>query len=167
MGPSPSPDWDDPQLLTLSHIWPNQKGLGIFYAAFDYTVTPIGNLGCRVIIHKKVSVCNSWDFCRKDGWILGCSREHYHCQRVALKDTKSVQMSDTLDYRQHYLTQPTLTPEDCILHDLQTITCALKDAPTEICDAELWDICSLCDVFRRWATMVPGPPLSNIALKKT
>ena len=53
---------------------------------------------------------NTWDFRGKYGWILGCFLEHYRCQRVAPKGTKAVQIFDTLEYRHHYLTQPTLTP---------------------------------------------------------
>ena len=112
------------------HTWPNQIGLGILQATFYYAATPIGTLGCRIIIHKKFGVRNSWDFWGKGGWSLGCSLEHYRCQRVAPKDPKDVQVSDTLDYRHHYLTQPTLTPEDRVLRGLQTLTCALEDAPT-------------------------------------
>ena len=61
---------------------------------------------------------NTWDFRGKDGWSLCCSLEHYRCQRVAPEDTKAVQISDTLKYRHHYLTQPTLTPEDDVLDGL-------------------------------------------------
>ena len=75
-------------------------------------------------------------------------------------------MSDTLEYCHHYLTQPTLTPKDCFLHGLQTLTCALEDVPTEMCDAQLRDISALRDVFGRWTTTVPGPPFSHRASKQ-
>ena len=164
MVPSPTPEWDD--LVTPIHTRPNQIGLGIFHAAFDYAATPIGPLGFRVMIHKKVGVCNSWDFFVNDGWSLSCSKEHFRCQRVASKYPKAVQVSETLEYSHHYLTQPTLTPEDCVLHGLQTLTCALEDAPTEMCDTQLRAISDLCDVFRWRATTVPGLPYRHRALKK-
>ena len=75
---------------------------------------------------------NTWDLRGKDGWNLGCSLEHYQCQCVAPKDTKAVQISDTLEYRHHYLTQPTLTPEDPVFRGLQALTCALEDAPSQM-----------------------------------
>ena len=109
---------------------------------------------------------NLWDFRRKYGWSLGCSLEQYRCQCVAPKDTKAVQVSVTLDYRQHYLTQPTLTPEDSVLHGLQMITCALEDATTEMCDTQLPSMSALCDIFGRWAATVPGPPYRNRASTK-
>ena len=122
---------------------------GFFNASFGYAATPIGPLGCRLILHKKTSVRNSWDFRRKDGWILDCYLEHYRCQRVASKDTKAVQVSDTLEYWHHYLTQRTLTPEDHVLHGLQTLTCALEDAPIQMCDEQLRAISDLHKLFRQ------------------
>ena len=103
---------------------------------------------------QKTSVRNSWDFRGKYGWSLGCYLEHYGCQRVAPKDTKAVQVSDTLKYRHHYLTKPTLTPEYCVLHGLQTLTCALEDAPIQMCDEQLHTISTLHNLFRQWTKHV-------------
>ena len=52
---------------------PTKSAWGFFNAAFDYTATPVGPLGCQIIIHKKNSVRKSWDFRGKYGWSLGCS----------------------------------------------------------------------------------------------
>ena len=120
--------------LQQSTLNPTKSAWEFFNAPFDYAATPIWSLGCRIIIRKKPSMRNTWDFCKKDGWSLGCSLEHYRCQHVAPKETKAFQISDTLEYQHHYLTQPTLPPEDCVLHGLQTLKCALKDAPIQMCD---------------------------------
>ena len=92
--------------------------------------------------------------------------EHYRCQRVSPKDTKAVQVSETLEYRHHYLTQLTLTPEYCVLHGLKTCTCAHEDASTKMCDSQLRDISSYRDVFGRWAITVPGTPFCHRASKQ-
>ena len=104
---------------------------------------------------------NTWDFRRKDGWILGCSLEHYRCQRVSPKDTKAVQISETHEYRNHYLTQPTLTLEDCVLHILQTLTCALEDAPSQMCEEKLRAISTLQELFGQWTKNDPTYPRQN------
>ena len=104
------------------------------------------------------STRNTWDFRGKDGWSLGCSLEHYWCQRVAPKDTKAVQISDTHEYRHHYLTQPTLTPEYCVLHGLQTLTCALEDVPSQMCEEQLRAINNLQELFGQWTKNVPTYP---------
>ena len=141
--------------LRQSNIDPTRSAWEFFNAPFDYAATPIGNLGCRIIILKKPSVRNIWDFHGKDEWSLGCSLEHYWWQLVAPKDTKAVKVSDTLEYWHQYLTQPTVTPEDFVLHGLQTLTCALEDAPIKMCDKQLRVISALHKIFGQWTKKVP------------
>ena len=106
---------------------------------------------------------NTWDFRGKDGWSLRCSLEHYRCQRVAPKDAKTVQISNTHKYWHHYLTQPTLTPEDCVLHGLQTLTCALEDAPSQMCEETILAISTLQELFGKWTKHFPTYPIQNKA----
>ena len=106
---------------------------------------------------------NTWYFCRKDGWSLRYSLEHYRFQRVAPKDTKAVQIPNTLEYRHHYLTQPTLTQEDRVLHGLQTLTCELEDSPSQICEEQLRAITTLQNLFGQWTKNVPTYPQQNKA----
>ena len=132
-----------------------------FNAAFDYAAIPIGPLGCRIIIHKKTSVRNSWEFRRKDGWSFRCSLEYDQCQHVSQKDTNAFQVSDTLEYCHHYLTQPTITPEDHVRHGLQTLTCALEDTPIQMCDKQLFAISAFHKIFGHWTKNVPTNPQCN------
>ena len=82
---------------------------------------------------------------------------------MAPKDTKAVHISDTHEYRHHYLTQPTLTSEDCVLHGLQTLTCALEDAPSQMCEEQLRAIITLQELFGKWTKNVPTYPRQNKA----
>ena len=79
------------------------------------------------------------------------STEHYRCQRVLAKATKAEQISDTVDFRHQYLTQPTITPDDRVLHGMQNLTGALKDASTVACDTQLQAIAELRNVLRNWS----------------
>ena len=55
------------------------------------------------------------------------------------------------------------TPEDCVLHGLQTRTCALEDAPSEICEEQLRAISTLQEIFGQWTKNVPTYPRQNKA----
>ena len=94
----------------------------------------------------------SWGFRGKDGWNIGTSLERYCCQQVIDKITKYQHISDTLKFRHHHLTQPTLTPEDCVIHSMQTLQYVLEYAPTAVCDAQLKAIAALRNGFQLWAT---------------
>ena len=56
-------------------------------------------------------------------------------QLVVARDTKAVQVSNTVEFSYHFLTQLTLTNEDRILYSMNNLLCALINAPTVACDA--------------------------------
>ena len=119
--------------------------------AFNYDATPFGPLGCPVIIHKKTFNRKAWDFCSKEGWSVGVSFEHYRCQLVIPAETKEVNVSDTVEFLHHFITTPTLTPEDRILHGITTLSSAIQDKPTSIYEAQIQAITKLRDICTGWA----------------
>ena len=97
-----------------------------FYGPLQYGAAPLGNLGMNVIIHQKSSRRHSWDLKGKDVWSVGAAMDHYRCQKVVPKDTKSEMLSDTIEFRHHKLTLPSVKPEYKVLHGVQQLTAALK-----------------------------------------
>ena len=67
------------------------------------------------------------------------------------KSTKAEQISDTVEFRHQHITQPTLTSNDRVLHGMQNLTGALKDAPTVACDTQLQAIEELRNILRNWS----------------
>ena len=123
-------------------------------------------------MHTKTSAHPSWDFRAKDGWNVGVSLEHYWCLLIDVKDTKSDKVSDTVEFLHHYLTKPTLTNDDRVLHEINTLSCDLKDAPTISCNALLRAITELRELFKQWAdpsqfATVPVQPKNNYRSRKT
>ena len=52
-------------LLRQARIKPNLSAWTYMMGTFNYDATPLGPLGCPLMIHKKTSNRKSWDFCRK------------------------------------------------------------------------------------------------------
>ena len=50
-----------------------------FNGAFDYTVTPLGPIGCKIIIHTISNKRKSWDQRRREGFSVGPALQHYCC----------------------------------------------------------------------------------------
>ena len=115
-------------LLRQEILDPSQSAWSYFHGSFNYDATPIGPLGCDIIAHRKTGTRNSWDFRGAAGWYVGVALQHYRCHTIVAKATRSVQISDTFEFRHHHLTQPEVTPMDRIFHDVNKLTCALKDA---------------------------------------
>ena len=59
--------------LRQSTLDPTNSAWEFFNVTFDYAATPIGTLGCRLIIHKIPSLRNTCYFRVKYGWSLRCS----------------------------------------------------------------------------------------------
>ena len=76
------------------------------------------------------------------------SLEHYQFQLIFVNYTKAFQVLDTVEFRHHYLTQPTLMHADIILHGMNTLSCALKDAPTITFYEHLRAITELQELFQ-------------------
>jgi hypothetical protein len=70
---------------------------------------------------------------------------------VVAKATKAEQISGTVEFCHQHITQPTLTSDDRVLHGMQNITGALKDASTVACDTQLRAIAELCNVLHNWS----------------
>ena len=73
------------------------------------------------------------------------------------KTTRTVEITDTVDFRHHHLTQHEVTPMDSIIHGVNKLTCALKDAPQIACDNQLFAINALQQAVQRWTTSNTSP----------
>jgi hypothetical protein len=118
-----------------------------FNGPFDYNATPLLPLGCPVITHNKPATCRTWDFCGSDGFYVGISLKHYHCHRIMNAITKSLGISNTVNFRHHYLTIPTVTPANTIVRSLDAISNAITNAPSTTSNAQLHAISTLRNLF--------------------
>ena len=122
-----------------------------FNGKFNYNATPLGPLGISVIVHKKPGRRLSWDFRGKDSWGVGASMTHYRCQRVITKLTRSMMISDTTEFRHHHITQPSVTPEDRVLHRLQQLTAAIQGSPYSQSGDQIRALQYLKDTLTNWS----------------
>ena len=140
-------------LMRKSIIEPNKSAWEYFHGRpFIYNATPLGPLGIPVIIHNKPSQQKSWDFRGRGSFSAGAALNHYRCQHAIDAGTKAMVISDTVEFRHQYLTQPGLTPLDSIIHALHTLTSALHQAPSITSDAQLQAIDQLRTLFDAWHT---------------
>ena len=73
--------------------------------------------------------------------------DHYRYQKVVSKDTKTEMVSDTIKFRHHKLTLPSVTPEDKVLHGVHQLTESLKNTSASTVDAQLQSIKYLQDTI--------------------
>ena len=85
-------------------------------------------MGSAVQMHESRDNRGTWDESLIDGWYLGTSQEHYQCNIIHLKKTRSKKNSDTVVFKHKCITQTTLTPVNTVVNAIDDLTSALKGA---------------------------------------
>ena len=73
----------------------------------------------------------------------------------------SIIISDTIDFRHHHITQPSVTPEDRVLHGLQHFTAALQGAPSSWSGDQIRYLQFLKDTLDDWSVYTTPKDLTN------
>jgi hypothetical protein len=128
-----------------------------FQGPFDFNKTPLGPVGCRVLIHTQPATRCSLDFHAKEGYYIGPALDSYCCFRLVKSDTKSQCISDTVKFCHAYCTIPSLSPEDKIIHGLHLMLGPLKDALLSTSISQMEAIANLWDLFESWCSLGPPP----------
>ena len=63
------------------------------------------------------------------------------------------QVSNTVEFRHHHLTHPTVTPMDRIVNGVTTLTCTLHESPNIACDNQLAVIQDLHQAIQQWSKL--------------
>jgi hypothetical protein len=122
---------------------------------FDFNKTPLGPVGCRVLIHAKPATRQSWDFRTKPGFYIGPALDSYRCFKLVKTDTKSQVISDTVKFCHSYLSVPVPSAEDKIIHGLQVVADAIQGAPPPTSVSQLKAITLLQEIFESWRALAP------------
>jgi hypothetical protein len=103
-------------LLRQSNVAPNISAWAHHHGSFDYNRMPIVPMGCEVQFHIKPARRKSFGEHSEDGFYLRTSEEHYRMYVIFVKKSKAKRLSDTVFFKHHYITQPTVTPADAIVN---------------------------------------------------
>ena len=75
-------------------------------------------------------------------------------------------ITDTTEFRHHYLTQPSLTSQDRLIHVIQTLTTALHHTPAIPIAQQLQAIDHLRHLFQAWLETKTTPSTEPHAIPK-
>ena len=134
-------------LIRQATLNPRMSAWEYYNVAFDYTATPLGPIGCKIMINNTSNKIKSWDKRGWEGFSVGPDIQRYQRIQAIDSKTKALIITDTAEYFHKYLTQPHITAEDRMAHAIQFLTAALKDVPASICDSQLASIEALREIF--------------------
>jgi hypothetical protein len=84
-------------------------------------------MGYTVQVHKKKDKRGTWAYHSVYGWYLATSPEHYRTHVCYVKETKSKQLTDTVQFNHKRITNPKITHADKILEALAGCAKAITD----------------------------------------
>ena len=87
------------------------------------------------------------DFRDRSGFNFGPALKHYRCFYVVDGATKELLFSNTIEFLHEYLTTPIFSEGNHIVHALNFLSCAIKDAPAAIHHKQLTAISNLRNIF--------------------
>ena len=103
-------------LLRKATLNPRMSAWEYYNGASNYTATPLGPIGCKIMIHTTSNKRKSWDQRGKEGFSVVPALKHYRCIKTIDSKTKALIITDTAEYLHEYLTQPHITAEDRMIH---------------------------------------------------
>jgi hypothetical protein len=113
-------------LLRQSRIAPNISAFVHVHGTHNYMCKPFAPIGCAVQTHLKPNNRHMWDTRLEPGFNLGTSMEHHCCFRVYVTRTRATRISDSVFFKQQYITNPTVSPESHVVAAAQQLATALK-----------------------------------------
>jgi hypothetical protein len=87
---------------------------------------PFAPIDCAVQMHVKPNARLSWDTRSEPGFNLGTSMEQHQCFRVYVMRTRATRISNTIIFKQQYITSPTISPESHVVAAGQQLVMALQ-----------------------------------------
>ncbi len=142
-------------LLRQATLNPRISMWEFFQGPFDFNKTPLGPVGCRVLINAKMAIRWSWNFRAKLGFYIGPALDSYHFFKLVKADTKSQVIFDTVEFLHSYLSVPVTSMEDKIIHSLQVVAGAIQGSPPSISVSQLKTITVLQEIVESWCSFAP------------
>ena len=93
-------------LLRQATLNPRMSAWEYYNGAFDYTATPLGPIGCKIMIHNTSNKRKSWDQRGREGFSVGPALQHYRFIQAIDNKTKALIITYTAEYLHKYPTQP-------------------------------------------------------------
>ena len=102
-------------MLQPTNIAPTILAHDYMYGQHNYNKMLLAPMGCAAMIHNKPDSRQTCDDNATNGYYLETSREHCWCYKVWIKQTQSIQVTDTVYFKHQYVTIPTYAKADAIV----------------------------------------------------
>ena len=113
------PSWINPLISAYTQV----------HGEFDFNITLIAPIGCKVIVHDRRNERGSWDNHGSHGFYIERAPQHYRNYTCYMRDTKKNRISNTVEFFPTHCTLPKVTPMDRLTMILQDLHEVLSQPP--------------------------------------
>ena len=85
-------------LLRQSTLAPEMSAWEHLHVPFNFDTTPLGLIGCPVVIHTKPGIRKTWDFRGRSRFNIGSALKHYRCFYDVDGATKALLFYDNVEF---------------------------------------------------------------------
>jgi hypothetical protein len=109
------PSWITPTVSAYTYLW----------GQHDYNSNLFAPLSCKVEAHLVPSIQETWAPHTTSGFYVENSWEHYCCHKVFINDTSHTRICSTVFFKHKYLTMPTITTSNALIHAADNLADAI------------------------------------------
>ena len=113
-------------MLRPSATNPKISAFEQLHGPHNYGSHPFAILGSGLEVHVMPKNRRTWGEHTVPGFYLGPSWQHYRCHDVWVSETRAVRSGQTVFFKHHHITRPTITTADALLHTGQELCAELK-----------------------------------------
>lgn len=116
-------------LLRSSRTNPQLSSYAYLNGNFDFNKTPLAPPGTKIAIHNRPNSRPSWGFHAEEGYYIGPALQHYRCVKCYIPKTRSIRISDSVQFFPTSIPIPFVTLEDHLRNAASDIITLLKNPP--------------------------------------
>ena len=108
-------------LIRLSRINPAIFAHVQIKGNFNFNDIPLAPAGCKVVIHNRATEQPPWAVHGSQGFYVGPANHHYRNYQCCIPGTKSIRVSNTVEFFPHHTPLPATSSSDKIVLVLQDL----------------------------------------------
>ena len=85
------------------------------YGKNSFNKMPLAPMSCVMSVYNKPAAGRTWGDHAIDWYCMEISREHYMCYKILVKNTRCIQVPDTVLFKHQYITVLTGSKADAIV----------------------------------------------------
>ncbi len=131
-------------MMRASCIDPSKSAYKTLYGPYNWNQYPLAPLGCKAVVYEDGNTRGLWASRGVNGWYLGPSMDHYHCDVYYIPETCAYHISGSTELFHQHCQLPNMSPHQhlhSLTNELSDLAPPANATPKEKCLLRLLQTC--------------------------